>query len=312
MSSQSLPTDLLRGEIQLQTLSDDELLSAAAQVVELQKTDRQENQLRYYAPANDTIAQLHTSMAKTIGIGGGNGAGKTDHALVEVIIRATGQVPDSLKSTYPRSKLRGPIRGRVICESLTTTLAPIILPKLQYWQWSGVGQPGSAQGHWGWVPRNCLIGGEWSKSWTERTRLLRLYYRDPNDPDRILGESLLQFMSYDQDPSDFSSGDCHIILHDEPPKYDIWRESRARVMRVDGTILLSMTWPDDPAIPVDWIFDQVYDKARTGSEIEWINIYTTDNPHLNQSAVAHRAGEMSEQERAVRIYGQPIRFSTGT
>ena len=305
----SSPSDLLSGDVRLQTLSDAELLAAAAQVVELQKTDRQENQLRYYVPANDTIGQLHVSLAKTIGIGGGNGAGKTDHALVEVVIRATGQIPDSLKSIYPRSKLRGPIRGRVICESLTTTLAPIILPKLQYWQWSGVGQPGSTQGHWGWIPRNCLIGGEWSKSWTERTRLLRLYYRDPDDPDRIMGESLIQFMSYDQDPSDFASGDCHIILHDEPPKYDIWRESRARVMRVDGTILLSMTWPDDPSIPVDWIFDQVYDKSRPGSEIEWINIYTTDNPHLNQKAVAHRAGEMSEQERAVRIYGQPIRFS---
>jgi hypothetical protein len=248
-------------------------------------------------------------MAKTIGIGGGNGAGKTDHALVEVVIRATGQVPESLKDIYPRAKLRGPIRGRVICESLTTTLSPIILPKLQWWQWSGIGYPGSDQGHWGWIPKSCLVGGEWSKSWTEKTRLLRLLYRDTDNPERVLGESIIQFMSYDQDPSDFASGDCHIILHDEPPKYDIWRESRARVMRVDGTMLLSMTWPDNPAIPVDWIFDEVYDKARDGGTIEWINIFTTENPHLNQAAVGQRASEMSEAERSVRIYGQPIRFS---
>lgn len=295
------------------TLTDEELTHYASQLLALQRTERQQNQLRYYKAASPLAQTIHTSIVKTIGIGGGNGAGKTDHALAEMVIRATGQIPVSLAGLYPMSKLRGPIACRVVCESLTTTLYPIILPKLQWWKWSGVGQPGSEQGHWGWIPKHCLVGGEWQKSWTDKLRMLRLLYRDPTHPERVIGESTIQFMSYDQDPSDFASGDFHFVLHDEPPKYDIWRENRARVMRVDGTLMVSMTWPDNPAIPVDWIFDELYDKAQPGPNkdpsIDWVNIFSTDNPHLNQRAVADRAAQMSETERAVRIYGQPIRFS---
>jgi hypothetical protein len=297
----------------LVSLSDSDLVGLAQQILSIQDQDRQANQLRYYQPASLIAGRVHTSTAKTLGIGGGNGAGKTDHALAEMIIRATGQIPLSQLDTYPRQKLRGPIACRVVCESLTTVLVPTILPKLQWWRWSGVGQPGSSQGHWGWIPKHCLIGGEWKKSWSERLRILRFYYCDTNDPTKIRGESSIQFMSYDQDSTDFASGDFHFILHDEPPKYDIWRENRARVMRADGTMVVAMTWPDDPAIPIDWLFDEVYDKGQPGPakdpEIDWLNIFTTDNPHLNQTAVSMRAGQMSEAERQVRLYGQPLRFS---
>lgn len=143
--------------------------------------------------------------------------------------------------------------------------------------------------------------------------MLRLLYRDPANPDRVVGESTIQFMSYDQDPSDFASGDFHFILHDEPPKLAIWQENRARVMRVDGTLMVAMTWPDDPSISVDWIFDELYEKAQPGVDqdphIAWFDLYTTDNPNLRQDAVAERASQMGEGERAARIFGQPIRLS---
>jgi hypothetical protein len=34
----------------------------------------------------------------------------------------------------------------VTVESLTTTLEPIILPKLQWWKWTGVDRPGGDEG----------------------------------------------------------------------------------------------------------------------------------------------------------------------
>lgn len=296
----------------LGALDDDTLVKLAGQLLEVQSYDRQSNQLRYYQPVSPIAESVHYSLCNTIGIGGGNGSSKTETALVEMVIRATGQIPLSLRDRYPRTKLRGPIACRVVCESLTTTLAPIILPKLHWQRWSGVDSPGGRRGHWGWIPRSCLIKGEWKNSWTERTRTLRLFYRDPDEPAKILGESIIQFMSYDQDPSDFASGDFHFILHDEPPKYDIWRENRARVMRVAGTLMIAMTWPDDPAIPCDWIFDEVYEKAQPGPnrdpQVEWYNLYTTDNLNLNQDAVAQRAAQMSQAERATRIFGRPIRM----
>ena len=629
----------------LSSLSDEEFTAIANQLLQRQALDRQQNALRYYQPVSDKARQIHTCIKKTIGVGGGNGSSKTESCLVEMVIRATGQVPLSLRDDYPMHKLRGPIACRLVCESLTTTLAPIILPKLQWWRWSGVDNAGGEKGHWGWIPKHCLIKEDWSKSWSEKTRMLRLLYRDPHNPDRVVGESTIQFMclrgdqrvllpdgtwrpvtdltvgdevqsphgpslvtktyhypiaplfrvrttggrevvatanhqhylangqllrtdqlnvgdiletfdctslhdsppdnamplwalgwlgvmlgdgclrredagftatpnnrvlqdlpplppdtylkqvadseyriwlkppqrknnplvqllkaeklwglksaekfvpqrvfrqgpaerayflrhiwncdgtvnecgrqavyttisrtlaydikqllwsigipaslgdyygtcgftgrmvhsyrvrvsggafnrfiaalqgdenfneqpvnlkikpgkilsiepagehpvyclevdnpshsfvvdglvthnSYDQDPSDFASGDFHFILHDEPPKLAIWQENRARVMRVDGTLMVAMTWPDDPSIQVDWIFDELYEKAQPGVDqdphIAWFDLYTTDNPNLRQDAVAERASQMGEGERAARIYGQPIRLS---
>jgi len=236
-------------------------------------------------------------------------SGKSELMLLEIVMAATGVFPDSLKH-LAKQKWRGPIACRVILESLTTTLYPVILPKLQHFKWSGVDQPGGERGHWGWIPKWCLVEGSWEKSWTDKLRTLRVLCRDPDDLERVVGESTITFMSKDQDPSDFASGDFHIIGHDEPPTLAIWRESQARTMRVAGRMIVAMTWPDDPAIPVEWIFDEVYEPGCAKQRgIEWFNIYTTDNRNLDQVAIAAQAGDWSTETRNVRLYGQPIRFS---
>lgn len=294
-------------------LNDDELVALTAQLVDLQAKDRQTNQLRYYQPVSPKAYQIHHSLARTVGIGGGNGSSKTESMLVEIVMRCTGQIPLSLRDSYPRQKLRGPISARIVVESLTTTLYPIILPKLDYRKWQGVDGPGGARGHWGWIPQDCLINGQWEKSWKSHERILSLYYRHPDRREDILGISTIQMMSYDQDPSDFASGDFHIIGHDEPPKEAIWVENMARTMRVDGTMLLGMTWPDDPTIAVDWMLDRLYYPAQKGPQhdpnIAWINLNTTENMNLNQTAIARVAGQYTAAERSARIFGQPITLS---
>lgn len=293
-------------------LPDAEFKAVLQKLLTIQQADRKENQLRYYRPVSEKARKFHRSKAKTKCLGGGNGSSKTETVIVDAIILATGIIPDDLKNDYPLERFRGPVNGRIVVESLTTTLHTIILPKLQWWKWTGVDVPGGDRGHWGWIPKTSLIDGSWDRSWTEKTRVLRLYYRNPTTGN-VEGESMIQFMSHDQDPSDFASGDFHFVIHDEPPKYAIWRENEARTMRVNGTMYLAMTWPDDPAIPVDWIFDQVYELAQDGPnknpDVEWTNMFTTENMHLNQQSVAAQAEKWSDQVKKVRIYGQPIRFS---
>jgi hypothetical protein len=291
----------------------DQFRALMQQLLTAQETDRKENSILYYRPVSDMAKQIHLSDAKMVGVGGGNGSSKTEACISEMVMCATGQIPMSLQGEIkPEDKLRGPVNCRIVCESLTTVLHPIILPKLQWWKWTGVDQPGGEKGHWGWIPRDCLIGGDWSKSWSEKYRMLRVLYRDPLQNNRVTGESTIQCMSRDQDASDFASGDYHMILHDEPPTHAIWRENQARTMRVSGRMLLAMTWPDDPSMPVDWIFDEVYEPG-TGSNkdpnIDWFNLFTTDNPFLDQDAVAVQSSQWSDEVRSVRIYGQPIRFS---
>jgi hypothetical protein len=298
-----------------------------AQVLSAWEKDRKENAILHYQPVSDMARQIHLSKAQTLGVGGGNGSSKTEGCLAEMVMCATGQIPTSLlfdphnkkhvklgKPHFvdPLEKLRGPIACRVVCESLTTVLHPIILPKLQWWKWTGVDAPGGEKGHWGWIPRDCLIGGSWDKSWREKYRTLTLLYRDPDRGNRVVGESTIQFMSRDQDASDFASGDFHMVLHDEPPTYAIWRENQARTMRVSGRMMLAMTWPDDPSMPVDWLFDEVYEPATASNKnenIDWINLFTTDNPYLNQDAIAIQMENWSDEVKNVRIFGRPIRFS---
>lgn len=296
----------------LSLYTNEELVALANEFLEIQAFDKNTNFLRYYSPVSDKARQVHKCTATTIGIGGGNGSSKTTVALADLIIRATGQIPLSLKDAYPPEKFRGPINTRVVVESITTTLYPIILPKFQWWKWQGVDRPGGSRGYYGLVPKHCLLKGEWSDSWSEKTRTLQLINYDPISGKRD-GISTVQFMSYDQDPSDFASGDLHIILHDEPPKESIWVENLARTMRVNGTMMLAMTFPDDPTIPVDWIMDRIWEKAQPGKNndptIKWFNFFTTENLNMNQTAIAEASRKMTAAEREARIYGQPIRLS---
>lgn len=293
-------------------LSHEKFLALATQVQTMLQRDRQEWQLRYYQPASAGAAKVHASQATWIGVSGGNGSSKTESCLVEIVALATGIFPESIAADL-RPKFRGPVTCRVVVESLTNVLDTVILPKLIWNRWTGVDQPGGARGHWGWVPRGCLKGGMWDRSWSQKNRTLTFYCYDPDEPEKVLGESVIQFMSHDNDPEEFASGDFHHILLDEPPSFAVFRECQARTMRVSGRIYLAMTWPDDPAIPVDWIFDEMYEKGQPGPDknpdYDWFELLTTDNAMLDQTAIRRQMQNWSEEMIAVRIEGKPIVFS---
>ncbi len=236
---------------------------------------------------------------------------KTDTCLAEIIMCATGIFPKCIReNTDIASKFKGrPISVRIVIQSLTTTLHPTILPKLQWWQWNGVGAYGGSQGHWGWIPRSHLIAGSWTRSWSEKLRTLRIACRDP-ETGKYLGESKIQFMSNDQDSDNFKSGEFDIILHDEIPNRAIWVEDQARAMSVGGRMMLAMTWPDDPEIAVDWIFDEIFDPAERGEEgYFWTELHSFDNPNIDREALKWTGKNWSEKRRQTRFFGRPMRFS---
>lgn len=294
----------------LRHLPQEEFEELLRSVSALTAEDRRQNQLLFYEPASNKCQAIHDCTATVVGVGGGNGSSKTETVIVDLVMCATGVFPYSQRHLVQK-KFRGPIQTRIVVESLTTTLETIIIPKLQWWKWTGVDKQGGERGHWGWIPKNCLIDGEWEKSWSSKLRVLKVLCRDPHNPDKVLGESSIQFMSVDMDPSDFASGDFHIVIHDEPPRLAQWRENEARTMRVRGRLMLSMTWPDDPAINVGWIYDEIYEPglAKADANIAWFELWTTENRNLDQEAVGAQAQKWSKEIENVRIYGRPIRFS---
>ena len=138
--------------------------------------------LRWYNLVNPMAERVHASTARELAIVGGNRSSKTDTSLAELAIRLTGIVPDGLRATYPREKLaKLPIRARVVCNSLTDTLEPVIKPKLRWDQWNGVGDPDEGRGHYGWIPQHCLVGGSWEKAYSEKYRTLRVHAYNQQD-----------------------------------------------------------------------------------------------------------------------------------
>lgn len=298
---------------QIRDISNEDLRVLLSDVVRFQQDDLRENQLLYYRPVSAQAEKFHASAATTIGIFGGNGSSKTEASLVDLVISATGIIPLSLRGIIHPSKLRGPVACRMVLRSLSNMLHHTVLKKLQWWQWDGESQPGGPRGHWGWIPRSSLINGKWEDSWSEKNRLLRLHYRDPENNDIILGESTIQFMSSDQDALDMAATSLHVVMVDELTSLAVWEENKARVMRGNGRIVLSMTFPDDAGIPCEWVFDQVYDRGTPGPHkdpsVEVFEFHTTDNPHLDQARVASDMQGMSEAKKRVRIFGQSMRFS---
>lgn len=292
----------------LRRLSDNEFRAVASKVLTFAEEERRLWQIKTYKPASERVMKVHESTARLLGVGGGNGSSKTESVLVDMIATATGVFPDCMEHLIDQ-KFRGPINCRVIVESLTTTLHNIILPKLRWNSWTGVDMPGGKRGHWGWIPRDCLLGGSWDKAWSEKLRTLTVLCRDPRDQEKIIGQSTIQFMSHDNDPSDFASGDFHYVMMDEPPKHAIFVENEARTMRVNGKIVLAMTWPDDPSIPVDWIFDKIYEPAKVEEDIDWFELVTTENWTLDQKAISAQMKKWDQEMISVRIQGKPIRFS---
>ncbi len=284
------------------------------QVAALAQDDRKRTQLAYYALANPMAARAHTTLAREIAIVGGNRSSKTDTMMAELAIRMTGHVPMSLSQTYPREKLAHlPIRARVVCNSLTDTLEPVIKPKLRWDQWNGVGDPNEGRGHWGWIPQHCLKGGTWEKAYSEKYRTLAVdvdnYWVGADGRTRsVRGTSTCQFLSYDQDLSAFSGSSMHWVGHDELPPSDIYRENRLRTLDVRGQIFTAFTPPDEIGMSradVGWFYDEVYESGLQGKPgFETIRLFTEQNSILDAAAIADLISKLTDDQRAVRLHGE--------
>lgn len=277
-----------------------EELGALAASLQARRVEVQQGQqLRLYEPASATARKVHESVAREVVIAGGNRSSKTETLLVELAIQLTGIIPYQLEGTYPREKVRPPIRARLCCESFTTTLIPVIFPKWQWWQWSGPGEPGGSRGHWGWIPREMLKGGDWGRAWSEKYRTLSL-----------ANGSTCQMFSYDQNPQDFSGASVHVAVHDEGPPQAIYRENRMRTLDVAGRCYIGMTPPDDERASWEaaWVFDTLYEKGQAGPEkdpeIDAFTLLTEQNRLLLGADVQAIAKGLTPAQREVRLQGR--------
>lgn len=279
----------------------DDLLKDTTELTSLWESRTQENALLFYEPAQEKAIAFHKSTKKEILINGGNRSSKTDTVLVELAIQATGIVPYSLRESYPAEKLRHrPIRARLIGASFLDNIEGVVKPKFQWWKWDGAGAPGSSRGHWGWIPRSCLLGSDWTKAYSEKHRTLTL-----SDGGTI------QFNSYDQEVEKQAGASKHLVVFDELPPKAHYVENRMRVMDTGGQLIISMTPPTQASgISAAWVYDTLYEPGMgRHADIDAFEFFTEDNKYLSKEEIRRTAAGLSEEEKQVRLYGRFLHLS---
>jgi phage terminase large subunit-like protein len=287
----------------LDSLTRPQLEKLARDAIALREEARRQEQILYYQPVSERAKKIHYSTAKQMLAVGGNRSSKTDTSLADAAICMTGIIPYSL-SDYPKEKLQCPMRVRLVCESLTNTWEPVIKPKLQWDKWNGKGQPGGPRGHWGWIPRRYLLKGKWEESWSEKNRTLTL----------TCG-CTLTVMSYDQDVGDFSGASLHLVIHDEGPPWDIYRENRMRTLDTSGRCTIAFTPPDDESKSWNaaWIYDELYEKGQPGlgkdPEIDIFELWTDENRILDGKDIEEVTKGLTIAQKATRTHGTFMHLS---
>ena len=135
--------------------------------------------------------------------------------------------------------------------------------------------------------------------------------------------SILVFKSYDQEREAFQGDDIDGIWFDEEPPYDIYKESRMRLLDRNGEIIFTMTSLKGVTDLIQDIFED-HDVLRSEyaplvkktlprivekDGMRFYLLWTTENPYIDQTRTKDETKLMTRQEIESRIYGMPINLS---
>jgi phage terminase large subunit-like protein len=199
---------------------------------------------------------------------GGNRAGKTVAGAADLVMQLTGQNP------YRKNRFETPVRCRAIGVDFENGIKKIILPEVARW-----------------LPPSMLINGSWEDSYEKSSRTLRL-----------VNDSFVEFMSYDQDKDKFAGTSRHYVWFDEEPPEGIFNENLLRLADVNGTWAMTMT----PLIDMSWTIDRLYEPAfgKDHPNIDVWEVNTEENKYVNESTLDILLEGLDESERQARKAGK--------
>lgn len=279
--------------------------------------DRQEAQLSYAQIVNPMARPVFESTARQVAIVGGNRSSKTDTAMLELSIALTGHVPIAFQPWYPLEKLKFPCRARVVCNTLNIVL-PELHQKLRWDYWNGEGDPETGRGHWGWIPRHCLVGGTWERAYNAAHRTLHTstdssWVGSDGARWQVRAHNTCEFLAYNQDLSDFAGKSLHLVIHDELPPADVYRENRMRTLDTKGRVLTAFTPPDEGGQSVGdvaWFYEHIYQRGLPGPGkdpgIDTVILWTERNSVLPIETLDDLTRSYTDEQRRARLHGEFI------
>ena len=114
------------------------------------------------------------------------------------------------------------------------------------------------------------------------------------------GESLLQFMSYDQGRAAFQATERDVVWEDEEPPLDVHSENLIRTMTTNGLVIMTFT----PLMGVSETVLSLHDKAAKGHACV-LTATWDDAPHLTEEAKKQLFDSLPPYQRDARSKGVP-------
>jgi phage terminase large subunit-like protein len=233
--------------------------------------------------ALDCQKVIHLCTSSIILDAGGNQGGKSTTGAIEGLIKATGEVPFSLRDSYPKEKIpaKFPNHVRVVGVDFPTFLKNL-LPTYQKW-----------------VPREFLVDGSWEKSYNSEGRVLRLGKKG------VL-TGTVEFMTNEQSVRSFQGPPRQKIIYDEEPRWDIYRENLMRFTTSDKLdVLFCMT----PTEGMSWVKEEILDKVD-GRRISAFKVPSITNSRANLDVLEDvLSGLGSYEEIKMRLLGEFVSLS---
>lgn len=258
--------------------------------------------LREYLKDDDIPTKLfgaidvHLSEASIRGASGGNQSSKTTLGTIEAIIKATGVLPycfdptkaEHFKWAYPKKRLvrNGPQHVRVIGEDYENGIIRNLIPTYRKW-----------------CPADRMIGGSFDKSFSAGESTIKFI-----DPVTKELTGTIEFMSNKQDLGTFAGPARHMLVLDEEPRHEVYKENLMRFTTASELDVLFTMTPDDG---MSWTYELFSRGQDTiGNKVDWYQIPSVCNPHANLRVLREILNEMqSYEELKMRLLGEYVSLS---
>lgn len=247
-------------------------------LVGILRKQAEDNPLNTYVP-HPKQADYHGSRNKIKGFIGGNRSGKTAAGVVDDLIQAvdTDCLPDHLRKF---KRWEPPVRLRIVAPKFNENVEQVIFPTIRQW-----------------VPRPQLKGSGWETAFSKQRRVLEFE-----------NGSTIQFLTFDQDLDAHAGAALHRVHFDEEPEGDkgreLFQENMMRLADHDGDFCLTMT----PLFGLSWAWDEIWQRRHVDG-ITVVQVDSTENPHVNQKALAVEFARMPKEERDSRLHGKFVHFA---
>jgi hypothetical protein len=256
-------------------LSKEEKLKLAQELMGVVRQRKQQERMRDFQPNNQIQQQVWGTLARPdlriLIVTGGNRSGKTEITTQAAAMLLYGDGPLAKRFS------KRPVEIRQCSPDFDHGVDNTLIPK-----WKQI------------IRRDGLRGGAWQTAFSAGKHRLEM-----------ADQSFVEWMTYGQPAELHQAAQRVLIIFDEWPTEPILKESRMRVMDVDGLLVIAATPTAGTAEAWQLKLIKDIENGKVGGAAVF-HLSTLENAAIRQDRVKKEMEDMTEDEIEMRIYGRFI------